>query len=141
MKVVINNCFGGFGLSLIAQKRLMELKGKEVYFYKQTKYSWQDGFNQYTKMTDLTMKDLFVVSTNKDLGEQTESIPNEAYVWVEDNLERTDNDLIQVVQELKAKASGNYASLKIVDIPDDVEWYIDEYDGIETIEEKHRSWS
>ena len=27
------------------------------------------------------------------------------------------------------------------EIPDDVEWEIDDYDGIETIHEVHRSWS
>ena len=29
---------------------------------------------------------------------------------------------------------------KIIEIPDDIEWEIDNYDGIESIHEKHRSW-
>jgi hypothetical protein len=37
-------------------------------------------------------------------------------------------------------ASGGFASLKVVEIPDGIEWEIDEYDGKETIHEKHRSW-
>jgi hypothetical protein len=39
------------------------------------------------------------------------------------------------------KSSGVYAELKIVDIPDDVEWEIDEYDGKEWVAEVHRTWS
>lgn len=39
------------------------------------------------------------------------------------------------------KASGGFASLKIVEIPDDVEWEICEYDGLEWVAEKHRKWS
>jgi len=31
--------------------------------------------------------------------------------------------------------------LKIIEIPEDVDWEVDEYDGLETIHEKHRSWS
>jgi len=31
--------------------------------------------------------------------------------------------------------------LKIVDIPDGVEWEIEEYDGMEWVAEKHRTWS
>ena len=37
--------------------------------------------------------------------------------------------------------AGVFASLKIVEIPLDVEWEIFEYDGIEEIHEKKRKWS
>ncbi len=40
--------------------------------------------------------------------------------------------LIQVVKELGDKAAGDFADLLIVDIPG-VEYKIDEYDGMETI--------
>ena len=39
------------------------------------------------------------------------------------------------------KANGNHADLKIVEIPANVEWQIDEYDGAEWVSEKHRTWS
>jgi hypothetical protein len=48
--------------------------------------------------------------------------------------------LIQVVEELGEKASGRFADLKVVEIPDDVEWQIDEYDGLEWVSERHRTW-
>ena len=41
---------------------------------------------------------------------------------------------------MKEKANGPCASLEIVQIPDDVEYEIDEYDGSESIHEVHRSW-
>lgn len=57
------------------------------------------------------------------------------------DLERTDSDLVEVVEELGSKANGTHADLKIVTVPDDVNWYIDDYDGMEIVNEKHRSWS
>ena len=49
--------------------------------------------------------------------------------------------LVAVVQALGDEASGKYAKLKIVTIPDDVNWTIMEYDGIEWVAEVHRTWS
>ena len=34
MKIVINSQYGGFGLSILAIKEFLKLKGKEAYFYK-----------------------------------------------------------------------------------------------------------
>ena len=36
--------------------------------------------------------------------------------------------------------SGRLAELHLINIPDDVKWYIEDYDGIETIHEVHRVW-
>ena len=54
--------------------------------------------------------------------------------------DRTNPDLVKCVEELGKKANGEHALLKVVEIPDDVKWYIHNYDGDETIEEVHRSW-
>jgi hypothetical protein len=57
------------------------------------------------------------------------------------NLDRDDPDLIEAVEFVGLeKASGELADLSIVSIPDDVEWTIEEYDGIEWIAESHRTW-
>jgi hypothetical protein len=37
--------------------------------------------------------------------------------------------------------NGDFAELKVVEIPDDVQWQIEEYDGKEWIAEKHRTWN
>jgi hypothetical protein len=48
--------------------------------------------------------------------------------------------LIQVVEEMGGMANGSFASLKIVEIPNDVNWYIEDYDGHEWVAERHRTW-
>jgi hypothetical protein len=48
--------------------------------------------------------------------------------------------LVQVIEELGEEANGSHAKLEVIEIPDGVEYTIDEYDGIESIHEKHRSW-
>lgn len=87
MKVVINDCYGGFGLS----KKAKDMLG--------VKYDY------------------------------------------EFESDRTNSKLVDVVEKLGKEANGFCASLRVIEIPDDVkEWYIDDYDGIETIHEKHRYW-
>jgi hypothetical protein len=53
---------------------------------------------------------------------------------------RSEADLIAVVEELGQLANNNYSSLKVIDIPDNIEWQVEEYDGREHIAEKHRTW-
>ena len=57
------------------------------------------------------------------------------------DIARNDPILVQVVETLGIEANDQFAKLHIVDIPDDVQWQIDEYDGMESVEEVHRSWS
>ena len=47
----------------------------------------------------------------------------------------------EVWEETGEEADGTFAELKVVDIPDDVEYTIEEYDGMEWVSEKHRVWS
>ena len=54
---------------------------------------------------------------------------------------RDDEHLIAVVELMGHKANGGYAELKIVDVPDDVNWYVEEYDGREWVAERHQTWS
>lgn len=48
--------------------------------------------------------------------------------------------VIAVIEELGEEANISSSNVKIVEIPDDVIWEIIDYDGIETIREKGRSW-
>ena len=48
--------------------------------------------------------------------------------------------LVQVVEELGEKASGDLAKLKIIEVPDGIECHIDDYDGIEHVAEDHDTW-
>ena len=47
------------------------------------------------------------------------------------NIERHDADLVHVVELLGDAASGEYARVRIKEIPDGVEYEISEYDGHE----------
>lgn len=55
--------------------------------------------------------------------------------------DRTNPALIKCVKTLKKKADGRCARLKIVRVPDDVKWTIEDYDGLEWVAEVHRIWS
>jgi len=109
MKVVINRCYGGFGLSFEACKLIAERKG-------------------WTLATDDYDRDYFIPELDKD---------QRLDPW---DLERNDPDLIAVVEKLGENADGFGSELKIVDIPDDIKWYIYNYDGMETVHEEHRTW-
>ena len=56
------------------------------------------------------------------------------------DIKRDDFFLIEVVETLKEEANGRFSKLKIVEIPSDVVWSIEEYDGAEWISEDHRTW-
>ena len=53
---------------------------------------------------------------------------------------RNDPRLVEIVERLGDAANGPYAKLRIVEIPDNVNWQIAEYDGYEHVEEVHRTW-
>jgi hypothetical protein len=115
-KVVINCCFGGFGMSHAAIMRYAELKGLNMIVVEEKRFG-----SDYSYYLNEISDDNF---------------------WY-DNLiyDRSDPALVQTVEELGALASGQYAELKVVEIPDGVNWYVDEYDGREHIAEAHRTWS
>lgn len=140
MKIAINKCYGGFSLSDKAIEMIMKRKGLNCYRYKQTKFRYSDGVDEYTRIDDNEPEpSSFMNYSTTDLGKKIEKIPNENY-WYYRNLERTDEDLISVIEELGDEASGRYGHVAIVEVPDDVDWEIDDYDGWESIHEKHRSW-
>ena len=134
MKLVINTCYGGFHLSPKALKRLLELKGKNAYFYKQTKYKYKDGIDEFTRVDDIdTIKDSFFIHcTTVDYGKVTNTYPSSAFA--DHSIQRNDKHLIQVVEELGEEASSLFSRLTIVEI-ENGRWYkIDEYDGYESVE-------
>ena len=141
MKIVINTCFGGFSLSNKAIKRYLELKGEECYFYKQTKWNYSDGYEEYTLTDENDNTSSFIYCYTKNLGDKITESDDMLNYWFNDReIDRTDKELIKVIEELGCEANGCCAKLKVVEIPDDVNWEIDDYDGIESIEEVHRSW-
>jgi len=53
---------------------------------------------------------------------------------------RDDPDLIAAVEELGEDAGGGFSALKVVEIPDDVDWRVEQFGGKEWVAEKHRTW-
>jgi hypothetical protein len=120
MKVAINRCFGGFGLSNEAFELLLERKGIE-FDRVPSKFKIRDNdYDYYVK---------------GHVGEE------EYFLWDNQYCEdRSDKDLIDVIELLGEAANGWAAEISVIDIPDDVKWHISEYDGIEHIAEDHRTW-
>lgn len=63
------------------------------------------------------------------------------YQLEEKGYSRTHPKVVEVVERMGEKASGCFSKLTVIDIPDDVEWEVEEYDGYERIDEVHRTWS
>jgi len=139
MKIVVNRCYGGFGLSDKAVEMVMNRKGLDCFRYRQTKYKFRDGVNEYTKCKKSNDIDLITFYFTKDFGNKINEFPSE-FNWYYGSIARNDEDLVTVVEELGKEANGRFSELEVVEIPDDVNWELDDYDGIETIHEVHRSW-
>ena len=60
--------------------------------------------------------------------------------WRDKDIARDDPVLVSLVQESGPASWGDHAKLKIVRIPSNIEWKIEEYDGLEWVAERHRTW-
>jgi hypothetical protein len=135
MKVVINNCYGGFGVSANAMKRLIAENSPLVRSFTVEEYYGKacsrevnlvdrgDGYFSESFLESVLHKEGRVYSLDRS-----------------DDAARCDPFLVRLVEEMGDAANGRFASLRIVEVPDDAEWYISEYDGNEHVAEKHRTW-
>ena len=118
-KVVINSCYGGFSLS---EKAFVE-------------YLKRKGINCVTEVNEFGWVEFYKNSISDE-----NYISHYDYVSPRNLNTREDPDLIEIIEELGEESFGMFAYLKIVEIPDDVEYEITEFDGLETIREKCRTW-
>lgn len=134
-KVVINKCYGGFGLSEAAYEKLIEWGVPAKPYIKQER--GEDGrYNNPPENEGEIIFDRTLYADELNFGSLTGRYWD---TWI--NYNREHPLLIRVVEELGDKASGRFAELGVVEIPAGVEYEIDEYDGIEHIAEVHRTWS
>ena len=136
-EVVINVCFGGFSLSPEASLWCYEhgMKGLA-----------EPALKYFSGDTRLLQGDLDkwheYLKTGQNVFFLTFFTPDEKFVLAS-HIGRKNRDnpiLVQCVKELGEKSWGTCAELKVVEIPVDVEWDIEEYDGWESIAENHRTW-
>ena len=114
VKIVINSDYGGFSLS--DQAILAYGRKKGLNLVKDENTNWS---------ISIFYKD---------------SVAKENY-FDDREIPRNDPILVEVVEKLGDAAYGFAANLKIVEIPEDVDWCIEENDGREWVSEKHRTWS
>jgi hypothetical protein len=111
MKIVINRDYGGYSLSDMAILKYAELKGIVLVKDVEASSEWINAF----------------------------FLPDGLY-FDEFDIARNDVYLVQAVELLGEHAQGARSELKIVEIPDDVEWQVEYNDGLEWVAEKHRTW-
>ena len=139
MKIVINRKHGGFGLSTEAIERYIELKGITLYSHT-SEYHTSYYTVPYEEYRRVHKNDMIKIEwQGKEEGRARYKDSNELS-WSYYDIPRNDPALIQVVEEFANKANGWAAELKIVEVPNDVEWTVEEYDGMEWVAEKHRIW-
>ena len=130
--VVINKCYGGFGLSEKAVMRYAELKGIKLY---PESSEAGVGLNRYYLCESEEFHKLHKEA--KRTGNYDQS--NAMYFNIND-IERDDPILVQIVEELGEEVNDDYSELKVVQIPSEVEYYIHYHDGVESIHARHSVW-
>ena len=128
MKVVINKCYGGFGVSVPAMKdmfgRCSHVVAHEPSKYYGSKAKWEEDKNNKDSFRDWRYFDKRGWPVTDEHRESDRSCPV----------------LIETVERMGSKAGRSLSKLRIVEIPDGVEFEINEYDGVESIHEVHQTW-
>ena len=137
-KVVTNRCHGGFSLSHEGVLAYAAHKGIKLYpehdgrVYGYWTY-WIVAPEQRPESQDnwhLWSQERRIESNREH--EDAELNPRQ--------IARDDPSLVAVVESLGEAANGACAKLEVTEIPADVDWVIEEYDGLEWIAERHQTW-
>ena len=115
-KVVYNNCYGGFSLSDAAIAWLEQNAREEIrnFLANKRKEIIESGESLYGQTIESVMKYSLIYDFNKT------------------GIQRHDEDLVRVVEELGKDAGDQYSKLVIREIEGNT-YRIDEYDGYETV--------
>jgi hypothetical protein len=146
MKVVINKCFGGFGLSDAAYEQLIAWGVPAIKYSEQER--GPDGLYRPQPMNDgeVIFDNELILPGESERHDKLyhtykgRSSMTQRYwdCWTRNS--RSHPLIVRLVEELGKRASGACAELAVVEIPDGVEYEISEYDGHEHIAERHRTW-
>ena len=111
-EIVINSCYGGYGLSLLALKTYLEYQGLTYEVRRDDKYDEE-----------------FIYLLESDSP------------FMYEDIKRDDPNLIKVIKELGEESFGDFAHLKIVKVPSRLQYKIIDYDGYETVTEQFRTFN
>ena len=144
MKLVINKCYGGFGLSEAAYEKLIEWGVPARKYIEQVREHGTGLFLPQPANEGEVIFDRELTPPEEDsfsaLYHQYKSVQSRYWeCWTRET--RNHPLVVRVVEELGAEANGRHANLAVVEIPDDVRYEIDEYDGIESVHEVHKVWA
>lgn len=127
MKIVINECFGGFSLSKQVKIAYME-KVKERDSLATFKIVCIDSYD-----TVALVKNNIEIESDHDLYDKLSD--EDCIVFDDDSINRTDPLLIECIEQIGLdKSSGDYSELYIEDIRKGTFYKINNYDGNESIE-------
>lgn len=133
MKIAINTSKGAFNLSHTALMEYSKRKGFELYPfiaeatidgrvcvpYSGQKYSWVYYSLSPIEKNDKFFPKVFDISTIK----------------------RNDKDLIDIISELgERQSSCGDSTIKVIDVPDNLDFVVESCNGEEWVSEKHKIW-
>lgn len=117
MKIAISKSHAGYSLSKRAMYKYAELKGITLYDNSK-EHTYGDWYTDYYTSRKRT--------------------PDSRLSCYD--IRRDDPALVETIESLRSEANGELADIRIVEIPDDVDWVIEEDDGVEWVAERHRTW-
>jgi len=141
MKIVINKCYGGFGLSVKGLLWLYDKGYKDNLCEAREYYGLDRPDGEKRLKADLKKWEKYRIGKMTQNDFYPIFTPDQKYVIMDRlDFDRSSPLLIECIETLGIEVNGWAAKLVIIDIPDNIEYEIDDYDGIESIHEKHRSW-
>ena len=136
-KIVINTCYGGFGLSPKAIAFIFKQRNPDIklWYYKKTfdNRSLRYTYNIVEDAESASYVSLkYLGDTIEDVGVNQIKI-NDNFVFSHQiNLQRHDPLLVKTVETLGEEADGAFSELKVVDVDTD-RYIIKDYDGLERV--------
>lgn len=130
MKIVYNACYGGFSVSEAAMLRYAQLRGVKVYPEK-GKYGLVTYWTTPKEEIKGLLKEEDFYSATQEARVFSNKVSSENQICTRQFV-RHDPILVQVVEELGDKASGDCAKLSLFET-DSRMYRIDEYDGYESV--------
>lgn len=159
-KIVINNCFGGFSVSPEIAIELFKIENKleKVFIYSSINEGECDSimydyaridnvsFDKFGRFKNDMLMNFEVYLSSENIGtfikhNQLKNTVSKYLLTAMQEIDRENIHLIDMIAKFGVdRCSGEYSNLKVVEIPSDIEYQIEDCDGNEWIAEKHRIW-